>query len=139
MIRSRVNSVPTATACLLAEIAEARGKQVLFTHQSPQVLKALRETALVKSVESSNRIEGIEVAPNRLRPLVLGRAGGSDGSRASRLPRGVTADPYRCGPIVHLTLCCPTACCLHQATCGLASTTTSPYRTTNCIRAASFV
>jgi hypothetical protein len=35
------------------------------------VLKALREMALVQSVESSNRIEGVTVAPNRLRPLVL--------------------------------------------------------------------
>ncbi len=73
MIRSRVEQVPVATAWLLAEIAEARGRQELFTRQSPQALKALRETALVQSVESSNRIEGVEVAPERLRPLVLGR------------------------------------------------------------------
>jgi Fic family protein len=34
----------------------------------------LREQAIVQSVESSNRIEGITVPPNRLRPLVIGRA-----------------------------------------------------------------
>jgi|GEM_PF-2242356 len=73
MIRSHVEQVPVATAWLLAELAEARGRQELFTRQSPQALKALRETALVQSVESSNRIEGVEVAPERLRPLVLGR------------------------------------------------------------------
>ena len=38
------------------------------------MLKALRETALVQSVESSNRIEGVVVEPARLRPLVLGNA-----------------------------------------------------------------
>ncbi len=35
------------------------------------MLKALREMALVQSVESSNRIEGVTVAADRLRPLVL--------------------------------------------------------------------
>ena len=53
-------------------IAEAKGKQELFTRQSPQVLKALREAAIIQSAESSNRIEGVTVAPDRLRPLVLG-------------------------------------------------------------------
>jgi Fic family protein len=82
MIRSHVESVPVATAWLLAEIAQARGRQDLFTRQSPQTLKALREMALVQSVESSNRIEGVEVAPERLRPLVLGRARPADRSEA---------------------------------------------------------
>lgn len=82
MIRSHVDSVPTATAWLLAEIAQARGKQELFTRQSPQALQALREMALVQSVESSNRIEGVEVAPSRLRPLVLGNAKPVDRSEA---------------------------------------------------------
>jgi Fic family protein len=36
------------------------------------MLKALRELAIVESVESSNRIEGVTVQPDRLRPLVLG-------------------------------------------------------------------
>lgn len=82
MLKSRVESVPTATVWLLAEIAEARGKQELFMRQSPQELRALREAALVQSVESSNRIEGVEVAPGRLRPLVLGRAKPADRSEA---------------------------------------------------------
>lgn len=82
MIRSHVDNVPTATAWLLAEIAASRGRQELFTRQSPQVLKSLREMALVQSVESSNRIEGVEVAPDRLRPLVLGRAKPTDRSEA---------------------------------------------------------
>lgn len=67
-------AVPASTAWLLAEIAEAKGRQELYARQSPQVLKALRDAALVQSVESSNRIEGVEVPQDRLRPLVLGNA-----------------------------------------------------------------
>jgi hypothetical protein len=72
--RLRDFAVPMSTNWLLNDLAEAKGKQELYTRQSPQVLKALREMALVQSVESSNRIEGVTVAPERLRPLVLGHA-----------------------------------------------------------------
>jgi hypothetical protein len=53
---------------------EARGKQDLWVRQKPEVLAALREQAMIQSAESSNRIEGVTVPPNRLRPLVLGVA-----------------------------------------------------------------
>lgn len=66
--RLRDFAVPISTNWLLNNLAEAKGKQVLYTRQSPQVLKALREMALVQSVESSNRIEGVTVAPARSRP-----------------------------------------------------------------------
>jgi len=36
-------SIPATTAWYLADLAEARGKQALFTKQSPQRLKVLRE------------------------------------------------------------------------------------------------
>ena len=65
-------ALPTGTVWLLTDIAEAKGRQDLHAKQAPQLLKALRETALVQSVESSNRIEGVTVAPARLRPLVVG-------------------------------------------------------------------
>jgi hypothetical protein len=65
-------TVPTSTLWLTNDIAESKGRQELYTKQSPQLLKALRETALIQSVESSNRIEGVTVAAARLRPLVLG-------------------------------------------------------------------
>jgi hypothetical protein len=55
--RFRDFSIPAGTVWLLIDIAEAKGRQTLYTQQAPQVLKALRETALVQSVESSNRIE----------------------------------------------------------------------------------
>ena len=66
--------LPAGTVWLLTGIAEAKGRQALYTKQAPQVLKALREMALVQSVQSSNRIEGVTVAAERLRPLVVGNA-----------------------------------------------------------------
>lgn len=66
--------LPPGTVWLISEIAEAKGRQALYTKQAPQVLKVLREMALVQSVESSNRIEGVTVEPGRLRPLVVGNA-----------------------------------------------------------------
>jgi len=66
--------LPLGSVWLLTDVAEAKGRQDLYIRQSPQVLQALRETALVQSVESSNRIEGVTVAPGRLRPLVVENA-----------------------------------------------------------------
>jgi hypothetical protein len=66
--------ISIGTGWLLGACMEARGKQDLWTRQKPQVLEVLREQAIVQSVESSNRIEGITIAANRLRPLVIGRA-----------------------------------------------------------------
>ncbi len=54
-------------------MAEARGKQELFTHQSPQKLKVLREHALIESAISSNRIEGVEVDKSRVGTLIFGK------------------------------------------------------------------
>ena len=73
-------AVPMSTNWLLNDLAEAKGKQELYTRQAPQLLKALRETALVQSVESSNRIVGVTVAADRLGPLVLGHARPKDRS-----------------------------------------------------------
>jgi len=67
-------ALPAGTVWLLTDIAEAKGRQDLYARQAPQLLKALREAALIQSVESSNRIEGVTVAAARLRPLVVGRA-----------------------------------------------------------------
>jgi Fic family protein len=67
-------SIPTRTSWYLADVSEARGKQELFTRQSPQKLKALREHALIESAVSSNRIEGVEVDQSRVGTLVFGKA-----------------------------------------------------------------
>lgn len=72
--RLREMEVPVATAWLLADCMEARGKQDLWIRQKPAVLDVLREQAIVQSVESSNRIEGVTIPKERLRPVVLGRA-----------------------------------------------------------------
>lgn len=66
-------SVPTATSWYLADLGEARGKQELFTRQSPQKLKTLREHAMIESAISSNRIEGIEIDAKRVRTVVFGK------------------------------------------------------------------
>lgn len=66
-------TVPSGTAWYLADLGEARGKQELFTRQAPQRLKTLREHALIESVVSSNRIEGVTVEHSRVRELILGQ------------------------------------------------------------------
>ncbi len=65
-------SVPASTAWYLSDIAEAKGKQDLFTRQSPQRLRLLREHALIESAVSSNRIEGVEVDQSRVGTIVFG-------------------------------------------------------------------
>lgn len=66
-------TIPTRTSWYLADLGEARGKQELFTRQSPQKLKVLREHALIESAVSSNRIEGVEVDKSRIGTLLFGR------------------------------------------------------------------
>lgn len=70
----RNTPLPVSIAWLLAECMEARGKQDLWIRQKPEAIRALRELAIIQSVESSNRIEGVTVSSERLRPLVIGHA-----------------------------------------------------------------
>jgi hypothetical protein len=67
--------IPAATGWYLADLGEAIGKQQLFTKQSPQKLRVLREHALIESAVSSNRIEGVEVDRKRIGTLWFGRPG----------------------------------------------------------------
>ena len=60
-LAAKPEMIPVATSWYLADLGEARGKQELFTKQSPQRLKVLREHALIESAVSSNLIEGVEV------------------------------------------------------------------------------
>jgi len=60
-----------ATAWYLSDLGEFRGKQELYTRQSPQRLKALREHALIESAVSSNRIEGVSLEPSRVRDVLV--------------------------------------------------------------------
>ena len=67
-------TLPMQTTWYLTDLAEARGKQELFTRQSPQKLKVLREHALIESAVSSNRIEGVEVDQSRITTLLFGKS-----------------------------------------------------------------
>ncbi|MDE2028154.1 MAG: Fic family protein [Candidatus Omnitrophica bacterium] len=51
-------------------LSEYKGKEALYTRQSPDVLERLVERAKVESVESSNRIEGIDVKHERIIDIV---------------------------------------------------------------------
>ncbi len=73
LFASRPETVPQTTAWYLADLGEARGKQELYTRQSPQRLKALREHAMIESAVSSNRIEGVTVERSRIGTLVFGK------------------------------------------------------------------
>lgn len=70
---AKPETIPATTSWYLADLGEARGKQELFTKQSPQRLKVLREHALIESAVSSNRIEGVEVEQARIGTLVFGK------------------------------------------------------------------
>ena len=60
--------------CGSEKIKGANRSQQLYTRPSPRILKAPRDIAIIPSAESSNRIEGVSVAHDRLKPLVLGLA-----------------------------------------------------------------
>jgi len=66
-------TIPTRAGWYLADLGEAKGKSELFTRQSPQKLKVLREHALIESAISSNRIEGVEVDQSRVATLMFGK------------------------------------------------------------------
>lgn len=69
-----IEHLPGAIAWYVAELTEFRGRQELFTRQSPQRLKVLRESAIVESAIASNRIEGVNIAQDRVRPVLLAAA-----------------------------------------------------------------
>lgn len=71
---NKPESIPASASWYLSDLGEARGKQELFTRQSPQRLKVLRENALIESAVSSNRIEGVTVDQTRIRTIVLGKS-----------------------------------------------------------------
>jgi len=72
--------LPLGVVWLMNSISEYKGKQELYTRQSPQILKSLIEMALIESAESSNRIEGVTVEKSRLKPLIIGRSKPKDRS-----------------------------------------------------------
>ncbi len=71
---AKPSTIPATTAWYLADLGEARGKQELFTKQSPQKLRVLREHALIESAVSSNRIEGVVIDQARVATVVFGES-----------------------------------------------------------------
>jgi Fic family protein len=64
--------VPASVAWTLEDIGASRGRQDLFAQQAPQLLKKLRESAMIESAISSNRIEGVEIEPRRVGTVMFG-------------------------------------------------------------------
>ena len=73
MFARKFESIPAITSWYLSDISESKGRQELFTRQSPQRLKVLREHALIESAVSSNRIEGVEVDKSRIGTILFGK------------------------------------------------------------------
>jgi Fic family protein len=69
-----IRNIPMSVAWSLADLAERRGRQELFTKQSPQRLRVLREHAVIESTVSSNRIEGVTIEQSRVKPVILGKS-----------------------------------------------------------------
>ncbi len=67
---SRMILGPEHVASLRA-IGEYKGKQEIYTHQSPEALETLRMLATIESVESSNRLEGVVAERPRIEGMVL--------------------------------------------------------------------
>jgi Fic family protein len=51
-------------------LGEYKGKQDLYMKQIPQALETLKQTAIIQSTESSNRIEGVTAPIARIKALV---------------------------------------------------------------------
>lgn len=72
LIQDRRLQIPMSVTWYLSDIGHAHGLQELFTRQSPQKLKVLREHAIAQSAISSNRIEGVEIDQARIGTVVFG-------------------------------------------------------------------
>ena len=72
LIKQGKLQMPMIVSWYLSDIGHSQGLQDLFSKQSPQRLKTLREHAVAQSVVSSNRIEGINVEPSRVETIIFG-------------------------------------------------------------------
>lgn len=55
----------------LRALGECRGREDLYTRQTPETLTTLRQAAVVESAECSNRLEGIIAPHGRIKSLVM--------------------------------------------------------------------
>lgn len=65
--------LPMETVTLISRINEYKGKQDLYKKQSPQILKSLRDIAVVQSTKASNAIEGIIITDQRLKYIMTNK------------------------------------------------------------------
>jgi Fic family protein len=63
-------SIPPKLIQTIRLIGEYKGRQDLYRLQAPEKLENLRQVALIQSVESSSRIEGVTAPPERLAALL---------------------------------------------------------------------
>ena len=69
-----LSEIPTLTAWYIGDISQALGKQDLYTKQTPERLKKLRESAIIESAVSSNRMEGVHVEQKRIAKVLFGKS-----------------------------------------------------------------
>jgi Fic family protein len=62
--------LPPTLIQTIRQIGENKGRQDLFRVQAPEKLENLRQVALIQSVESSNRIEGVTAPAERIEALI---------------------------------------------------------------------
>ncbi|GEL78650.1 Fic family protein [Tenuibacillus multivorans] len=62
--------LPMETVNLISKINEYKGKQDLYIQQAPQILKSLKDVAVIQSTKASNAIEGIFITDKRLKGLM---------------------------------------------------------------------
>ena len=62
----------TGQAATLRALGECRAKQELIHWAAPQALERLHKAAVIESMVSSNRLEGVIVPPRRLKALITG-------------------------------------------------------------------
>ena len=72
LIQDGTLQIPMRVTWYLADVGRAQGLQELFTRQSPQKLKVLKEHAIAQSAVSSNRIEGVEIDKARIGTVIFG-------------------------------------------------------------------
>jgi Fic family protein len=72
-LENGISEIPAGVAWYIADIMEYRGKQALYTSQSPQKLKHLRESSIIESSISSTRIEGVVMDASRVVGVLQGR------------------------------------------------------------------
>jgi len=63
-------AIPLVVSGVMRKLGQYQGKQELLFHQRPQLLKTLKDLAIIQSSESSNRIEGIIVSEQRLNEIL---------------------------------------------------------------------